>query len=48
MLNTGAIRVPTTNYKMPVASQRIPIKTHKGERIIPIETIRSSYPQARV
>ena len=48
MLYTGAIRVPTTNYTMPVASQHKPIRAHKGERIIPIETIRSSYPQARV
>jgi hypothetical protein len=47
MLNTGATRVPT-HYTIPVGSHPAPKSGVRGERIIPIETTRSSYPQARV
>jgi hypothetical protein len=43
MLNTGLTRIPT-HYSAPVT----PIKYTNGERIIPIETTRSTHPSARV
>ncbi len=47
MLNSGASRVPTYRT-VPVVPQCAPMKNVRSERIIPIETTISSYPQARV
>ncbi|CAF1300244.1 unnamed protein product [Rotaria sp. Silwood1] len=47
MLNTSATRIPSY-YTKPIASQHTQIKNMNDERIIPIETIFSSYPSTRL